>query len=253
MIYSNIFKKRMINWSPFDDEQLKSEYNQIMFCYDIFSELKTFLSGSNYNYNKSNNQVINPYHRIVWETWMPSFRRIISRVNIRKYAVQTVELINNWSCLLPKWILENIFEQIVLPKLISEVEAWNPLTDTVPIHKWIHPWLPLIKERLDLTLFPTIRFKLTSALTSWHPSDVSAKAILLPWRPPAFSSSSWETIMCRSILPKLDLVLNEELEIKPNEQNLEPFHWVISWFDLIQIDTFVSLLERSVNLIININ
>lgn len=26
----------------------------------------------------------------------------------------------------------------------AEVEAWNPLTDPVPIHSWIHPWLPLM-------------------------------------------------------------------------------------------------------------
>jgi len=24
------------------------------------------------------------------------------------------------------------------------VDAWNPLTDTVPVHAWIHPWLPLM-------------------------------------------------------------------------------------------------------------
>jgi hypothetical protein len=24
------------------------------------------------------------------------------------------------------------------------VEEWNPMTDTVPIHAWIHPWLPLL-------------------------------------------------------------------------------------------------------------
>ena len=46
--------------------------------------------------------------------------------------------------LLPKWILENILDMLILPKLTLEVEEWNPLTDTVPIHTWIHPWIPLL-------------------------------------------------------------------------------------------------------------
>lgn len=48
--------------------------------------------------------------------------------------------------LLPNWILENILDVLVLPKLTLEVEEWNPLTDTVPIHTWIHPWLPLLRK-----------------------------------------------------------------------------------------------------------
>jgi len=48
--------------------------------------------------------------------------------------------------LLPNWILENILDLLVLPKLTLEVEEWNPLTDTVPIHTWIHPWLPLLRK-----------------------------------------------------------------------------------------------------------
>ena len=28
----------------------------------------------------------------------------------------------------------------------AEVDLWDPLTDTVPVHAWIHPWLPLMGE-----------------------------------------------------------------------------------------------------------
>ena len=55
-----------------------------------------------------------------------------------------VAILDAWRELLPGWMLTHIFEQLVFPKLQMEVEAWNPLTDTVPIHAWIHPWLPLM-------------------------------------------------------------------------------------------------------------
>jgi tuftelin-interacting protein 11 len=130
-----VIKRKMNFWNPLNefDQDEKNDFNEINFCYDIFSELKSFLNETNYNLKKSNTQIINPYHRIIWEAWMPPFRRIISKVNIRKYSIETVDLINRWSSLLPRWILENICEQIILPKLTNEVDQWNPLTDTIPI------------------------------------------------------------------------------------------------------------------------
>lgn len=49
-----------------------------------------------------------------------------------------------WKAILPEWIVENIYDQLIMPKISKEVSDWNPLTDTVPIHLWIHPWIPLL-------------------------------------------------------------------------------------------------------------
>lgn len=45
-------------------------------------------------------------------------------------------------------IVQNLLEQAILPKLTRGVTEWNPRTDTVAIHTWIHPWLPLLGSRL---------------------------------------------------------------------------------------------------------
>jgi len=55
-----------------------------------------------------------------------------------------LEVLEAWFPLLTAWMQCNILEQLILPKLQNEVENWNPLTDTVPIHAWLHPWLPLM-------------------------------------------------------------------------------------------------------------
>ena len=55
-----------------------------------------------------------------------------------------IELLEAWKAVLPDWIIQNVLEQLVLPQLQANVEEWNPLTDTVPIHAWLHPWLPLM-------------------------------------------------------------------------------------------------------------
>ena len=85
-----------------------------------------------------------------------------------------------WSELIPDKILQNIRDQIVLPRLQTDVDQWNPLTDPVPIHSWRHPWLELLGSQLDV-VYPTIKHKLASALKNWHPSDKSARLILLPY------------------------------------------------------------------------
>jgi len=55
-----------------------------------------------------------------------------------------IVLLETWMPVLPTWVMENIQDQLILPRVLAEVEAWNPLTDTVPIHSWLHPWLPLM-------------------------------------------------------------------------------------------------------------
>ena len=55
-----------------------------------------------------------------------------------------IEVLESWMPLLPPWMFQNILDQLVNPKLQMEVDRWNPLTDTMPIHAWLHPWLPLM-------------------------------------------------------------------------------------------------------------
>ena len=63
-----------------------------------------------------------------------------------KQQPELTQLLELWRPLLPRWILENVIDQLLMPRLQTEVDAWNPLTDAVPIHSWIHPWMPIMGE-----------------------------------------------------------------------------------------------------------
>lgn len=65
-------------------------------------------------------------------------------------------------------------------QLTRAVAAWEPRTETVPLHAWLHPWLLWVGGAME-DLYPGIRQKLTTALQQWHPSDQSALALLTPW------------------------------------------------------------------------
>lgn len=94
---------------------------------------------------------------------------------------------------------------IIRLPVAPQVDNWNPLTDTVPIHSWIHPWLPQMHMRLE-PLYPPIRNKLANALQRWHPSDASARLILQPWKD-VFTPGAWEAFMVKNIIPKLGVCL----------------------------------------------
>lgn len=89
----------------------------------------------------SNDNRMDPYHALLWHAWMPAFRGLVGQWSC-KNADPMVDLLESWEPILPNWIMENILDQLILPKIQKEVDSWNPLTDLIPIHSWIHPWLP---------------------------------------------------------------------------------------------------------------
>lgn len=142
------------------------------------------------------------YYNLMWEVWCPPVRNVIFRWSPRN-PEPLVILLETWKSLIPPTVAKHLYEQIILPKIQQEVDQWNPLLDTVPIHTWIHPWLPLMSDSLE-TVYQPIRMKLGHALTNWHPSDGSAKLILEPWVG-VMPKGSLEAFIATNIIPKVSL------------------------------------------------
>lgn len=94
---------------------------------------------------------------------------------------------------------------MVIPKVTTAVDSWDPHQETVPIHKWLHPCLPLLGQLME-PLYHPIQYKLESVLHAWHASDASTYAIPSPWKF-VFGSTSWEHLVVPTIIPKLMVVL----------------------------------------------
>ena len=152
-----------------------------------------------------------------------------------------VDLVDAWLSILPDWIAENILDQLILPKIYREVDVWDPLTDVVPIHAWIHHWLPCLSSRLEV-VYPTIRQKMAQALVNWEPSDRSAISLLLPWVP-VFSKGSMDAFLVRDILPKLQNAMSN-WKINSAQQQLDVWNWVLEWKDLMPMVGMVCLFEK---------
>lgn len=53
-----------------------------------------------------------------------------------------------------------------------------------------------------------------------------------------------EGFLVKNIVPKLELCM-QEFVINPHQQILEPFHWIISWRDIIALPHMISILEKA--------
>ncbi|KFM56990.1 Tuftelin-interacting protein 11, partial [Stegodyphus mimosarum] len=229
-----LVKKLLADWNPLEQKH---------HCIDIFQDWKALLESNSsvVSWSQGTEQELEPYHRLVWDVWMPPVRKAILGWNARNWS-PLVELLDTWTPLLPPWVMGNILEQLVLPRLQKEVEAWNPLTDTLPVHSWLHPWLPLMGSRLE-PLYAPIRHKLAAALVNWHPSDCSAKLILEPWKT-VFSQGVMDAFVINNIVPKLAMALQAYV-INPHQQHLDVWNWVMAWLDMMPEPCMITLLEKN--------
>lgn len=264
-----LVKGKMIDWKPLQDPgllvELVTTWRKILRQEpDVDKEPADKDDISERILRRKGPNTTDTYNRMIVDIVLPVIRRvIINEWNPRDFE-SGIRLVRLWAPpVLTKEAYENLMVHFIYPKIAREVENWNPRQDRMPIHSWLHPWRPFLGKQME-ALYPTIRQKLTAALTEWHPSDPSAHAILLPWQG-VFDKASMETLLGRSILPKLILSLRgtyscprmedskrrtnkrarhaTELVINPLQQVLDPFNWAMSWVDMISADNFIPLLE----------
>ena len=230
-----------------------------------FSDWKPLLEGENVKPIVYPDQDVNvdelfsssdPYERLLLELVLPSLRKDLVQTWDPKDTITLEEFIESWEPILPSSVILYVMQHLVLPKLQSAAQAWDPLHDPIAPHTWLHPWLVRIYAVLVLNmqvnmlqmfsvlnyhllylqpylgnhmneLWPIVRFKFSSALTQWHPSDSSALELLRPWRK-VFKYTDWEQLCSKSIEPKLCKVL-DSLKVNPADQQMDPFHWVMAW------------------------
>lgn len=227
--FGQILANELRTWHPFDSE------NQSNYYFQLFNRLKSLVNRSK------------TFEILLWEHWNPIVCRNLQCWHSIKNYDPIISFLIQWQPLIPKWMFEYFIVNALIPKLHAEVDEWNPLTDVVPVHSWIHPWLPLIAindeyNGLFEPIYETIRKKLANALTKWHPSDSSARLILEPWIN-VFTDSSLQTFLDVNIVPKLEKIM-QTFVINPSQQSLNEWNWVSSWISIVSFNTIVSILER---------
>ena len=77
-----------------------------------------------------------PYESVMWNIWMPAARQALVNAWDVYDAAPAVAFIEAWRDLLPPFMLDNVFDQLLLPKLERAVQTWTPRAD-VPMHVFV--------------------------------------------------------------------------------------------------------------------
>ncbi|CAL1158846.1 unnamed protein product [Cladocopium goreaui] len=152
-----------------------------------------------------------------------------------------IRLMETCQRLLRTEVADSLVAEVVLPRLRSEIEVWDPRIDQRSAHLWLHPWLPLLGRKMEM-LWTPIRFKISSCLEKWDPSDPSAHGLLKPWQQ-VFDPANWDPLI-EKVLGRLERSL-QETPIKPDGQDLTAVKSLLRWLDLAPLENVARVLETA--------
>jgi tuftelin-interacting protein 11 len=178
-------------------------------------------------------------------------------------AVSLVEL---WFPILPRFMKDNVIDQLILPKLHKKVRDWSPRhqkpSSTQSLAAVIFPWLPILGSRAD-ELLDEAKIRLGEVMKKWNikdpiPEEFGLWREVSHWETPyvtqrhplthfvvqMISRGKWDTLILLNILPKLAASLESDFEVNPRSQDLVPLNRALAWSGLIRESTFAQLLEE---------
>ncbi|VVC32145.1 Hypothetical protein CINCED_3A008171 [Cinara cedri] len=134
LISQKLIKEKLSTWDPLQDPTMPfEELNK-------WKQLLTLNDSYVIGFQSSDE-----FQTLIWQEWIPQVQKACGRWECRNYN-SMLKLVEQSAKLIPNEIINTVLENMILPKIQLEVEQWDPLTDLVPIHLWIHPWLPYLKN-----------------------------------------------------------------------------------------------------------
>ncbi|KAF7730533.1 hypothetical protein EC973_001914 [Apophysomyces ossiformis] len=195
--------------------------------------------------SRRNKQLVaTPYEMMMNTIWLAKVRSAINNTWDVHDPDAVIQLLEAWQPpVLPRFIFENIVDQLLLPKISRAVADWDPRNDEEMIHTWLHPWLPVLQAWRLADIFTNVRHKLAVVLRQWHPSDESAYHIIHPWKD-VWTPAQLESFLIKAVLPRLSQVLRNEFVVNPRDQQIEPLIWCLAWKDMFSETIMGQLLEN---------
>lgn len=180
-----------------------------------------------------------PYESVLWNVWMPRVRYVLTNLWNAHDPAPAIALVEAWQDVLPAFVLDNMFEQLLLPKLRKAVHAWTP-KEGVALHTFVLPWLPVSEARLGPILDDTRR-QWRHALSAWRVADRVPRE-LLAWQG-VYTTKEWDALLLDRIVPALTRALRTQFRIDPSAQSMDILEHVLAWQGLLRDSVLSRLLE----------
>ena len=188
----------------------------------------------------ADSRVMTPFESVLWNLWMPPVRNALTNTWDVGDPAPAIALVEAWRELLPRFILDNVLDQLVLPKVHRAVHNWTPHEARVPLYMLVLPWLPLAEARMHDVLADARR-QWRSVLSAWRPSQ-GVPAELEQWAG-VFPAADWEALLLDRVVPKLGAALRTEFRVNPAAQEMRVLEQVLAWRGVLRDSVLSRLLE----------
>ncbi|KAL0406385.1 UNVERIFIED_CONTAM: Septin and tuftelin-interacting protein 11 [Sesamum latifolium] len=197
---------------------------------EVVSLWKTLLQGKN---SLNFSVAASPYMQLLMEVVFPAVR--ISGTNSwqARDPEPMLRFLESWEELLPPPALQLILDTVVMPKISAAVDSWDPRTETIPIHSWIHPWLPLLGHNWEQLMVRYIIPKLLAVMHDLQINPANQNLDQFYW------VRTWVTsVPTHHMLQLMDVFFNKWQEVlyhwlcsKPDFE--EVTKWYLGWKELL--------------------
>ncbi|MCJ1410389.1 hypothetical protein MMC19_004474 [Ptychographa xylographoides] len=247
-----LFRAAMLEWEPLDDPNRTAPYLQRLshiLGVQASSESNAITLQSRHYAPLKDRKSTTYYETMIYTLWLQPVRTAITNTWDPHDPTPLTTLFTIWQPLLPGFVLSNLIDQLIIPRLIASLSSWKPTSkrhhhQSAPPHTWLFPWLPhLPAHHTDHTytssLLTAVKHKLRFLLLS-HPISSGPPAYVLPWLP--LLPSALPHLLTRHLLPRLATYLHTHLEIDPSNQDLTPLTTILTYAPLFSTQTLSALL-----------
>ncbi|KAI9858195.1 MAG: hypothetical protein M1813_007844 [Trichoglossum hirsutum] len=190
------------------------------------------------------------YQTMMYHLWLPKVRSaIVNSWDVHEPS-PVISLIEAWKDITPPFVYVNVMNQLVVQKLTTAISEWNPRVSSKKRHQvlaphiWLFPWLQYLDERHtdpknSTGLLADVKRKFRVVIDTW---DLSKGVIdgLKNWK--EVLRGELDHVLIRHLLPRLALLLQNDFEINPADQDLSPLKRVLKWKDFFRPSVMGELL-----------
>ncbi|KAJ5777799.1 hypothetical protein N7520_001045 [Penicillium odoratum] len=230
-----LFRQAMEEWDPLQDPN---------FLVPQLTRLQPLLSRRNENEEFRPRSSTSPYETMIYTIWLPRVRSaLMNEWDVYDPAAAT-SLVEAWKKIIPPFVLSNILDQLIVPKLSGALKAWKPRSSRRhPSSQqegqfpwWLFQWLQYLDERHTNPSQPTglmsdAKRKFRVVLDSWSLHRGLIKGLDL-WR--GALRSEFDICLRNHLLPRLARHLRENFTVNPQDQDLTVLEDVLRWKEFFQ-------------------
>ncbi|KAJ3379186.1 hypothetical protein HDU80_002554 [Chytriomyces hyalinus] len=263
-----LIKKMLAGWVPLQNPKFGLENFRNWRILFRFSVKKGGITENGFGASRSNAETVRsmtPFESMMYNIWLPKVRQDVNNNWSPRNPDALTTLLESWypssptpeiiitgglpelanasaPHLLPPWVFANIINQLVLPKLLNEIELWDPRSDANLPHTWLFPWLPIMHTKFMQQIVDPVQHKLSIYFMDWHPSHSQGLSLLKPWAD-VLSRKKLQSLITKGVLPKLVATLRHEFQVNPAAQDNTTLERVLEWRILIPQPLLSHLIE----------